>query len=589
MPRRLVIAVIVIVISVVTASLVALAAAGAAHFGVDVPLRSWVLMGAALDVIFVYGVFERRAPFFGRIISRGRPWTPAIAITFDDGPTEPYTSQILDVLRAFEARATFFVLGARAERAPAVVKRAAREGHELGNHTWDHAALPLRSPAAIRTTIRRTSDLVENLTGARPRVFRAPFGWRNPWLGRAARCEACEPVAWTVGVYDTDRPGVEAVVSRAFDGLVDGSILLLHDGRSLDADPDASQVVEALPRIIREAQHRGLRLLTVSELLSETINRSDRSGRSGRFGIVKRGFRLVVLLVVLVATAIAIARSDPAAIGRALATMSWPWATLAEIINLIGVALDAIRLRIIVRAFGYVRLWHVVRAHLVGIMGNVLFPFKLGEGARAYMLTHRHELPAATAVTMVVLDRMLDALVLPLFVVVASVLLPLPSSVLRYRMWMLMALAGAVVAGVAAGRWLRARHASGRAPVPLAGTLDRIVAGVTILGHRRRLASAVAASLASWAARAAILWCMLQAFHLSLPLSATVTMLVIINLGIAVVATPGNIGTFELAAAAALTLWGVPAQTGLSIGIATHLVEVVPPLLIGLAVSVRSA
>ena len=581
MSRGLVIAFIVAVISAVTASLVALAAAGAAHFGVRVPLRLWVVIGVALDAIFLYGVFERRAPVWGRIISRGRPWTPAIAITFDDGPTEPYTSQILDVLRAFEARATFFVLGARAERAPAVVERAAREGHELGNHTWDHAALPLRSPAAIRTTIRRTSDLVEHITGARPRVFRAPFGWRNPWLGRAARCEACEPVAWTVGVYDTDRPGVEAVVSRAFDGLVDGSILLLHDGRSLDADPDASQVVEALPHIIREAQHRGLRLLTVSELLSETINRSS---RSERFGVVRKGFRLVVLLVVLVATAIAMARSDPAAIGRALATMSWPWATLAAIINLLGVALDAVRLRIIVRAFGYMRLWHVVQAHLVGILGNVLFPFKLGEGARAYMLT-RHGLPAATAVTMVVLDRMLDAVVLPLFVIVASVLLPLPSSVLRYRMWMLMALAGAVAAGVVAGRWLRARHASGRAPAPLTGTLDRIVAGVTILGHRRRLASAVGASLASWAARAAILWCMLQAFHLSLPLSATVSTLVIVNLGIAVVATPGNVGTFELTTAAALAFWSVPSQTGLGVGIATHIVEVVPPVLLGLVVS----
>jgi uncharacterized membrane protein YbhN (UPF0104 family) len=78
---------------------------------------------------------------------------------------------------------------------------------------------------------------------------------------------------------------------------------------------------------------------------------------------------------------------------------------------------------------------------------------------------------------------------------------------------------------------------------------------------------------------------MLQAFHLSLPPSATVTALVIINLGIAVVATPGNIGTFELTTAAALAFWSVPSQTGLSVGIATHIVEVVPPVLLGLVVS----
>src|SRR5581483_252757 len=72
------------------------------------------------------------------------------------------------------------------------------------------------------------------------------------------------------GVYDTDQPGVEAIVTRSIDGLVDGSILLLHDGRSLDPNPDASQVVAALPRILAEAKRRGLRLLTVSELLAET-------------------------------------------------------------------------------------------------------------------------------------------------------------------------------------------------------------------------------------------------------------------------------------------------------------------------------
>jgi uncharacterized membrane protein YbhN (UPF0104 family) len=152
-----------------------------------------------------------------------------------------------------------------------------------------------------------------------------------------------------------------------------------------------------------------------------------------------------------------------------------------------------------------------------------------------------------------------------------------------------MALAAATVAGVVIGRSLRARHAAGRAPAALATTLDRIIAGVTILGHRGRLVSAISASLVSWTTRAAILWCMLRAFHLMLPLSATVSMLVIVNLGIAVVAMPGNVGTFELAAAAALALWSVSPEMALSVGIATHVIEVAPPVLIGLAVSVRSS
>ena len=264
------IALIVIVVSLLTAAAVGVIAFLARLLPFAIPPRAWVWSAIALDALFIHAVFERRAPLWGRIVSRGRPRTPAIAITFDDGPTEPYTSQILDVLRAFGVRATFFVLGARAQAAPDVVKRAADDGHEIGNHTWDHAALPLRTRSAMRETIRRTSDLVQQITGTRPRVFRAPFGWRNPWLDGAARREGCEPIAWTVGVYDTDRPGVDAIVDRAIEAFIDGSILLLHDGRSLDPEPDASQVVEALPRIVGEARRRGFRLLTISELLADS-------------------------------------------------------------------------------------------------------------------------------------------------------------------------------------------------------------------------------------------------------------------------------------------------------------------------------
>ena len=268
---------IVVVVSIFSAAAVGAAGVAATWvFSLAVPLHVWIWIAVALDAVLLYAVFDRRAPLWGRIVSRGRPRTPAIAITFDDGPTEPYTSQILDVLHAFGARATFFVLGARAESAPDAVRRAAHEGHEIGNHSWDHAALPLRTPAAIRQTIRRTSDLVEHITGERPRVFRAPFGWRSPWLDGAARREGCESIAWTVGVYDTDRPGVDAIVDRAIEGFVDGSILLLHDGRSLDPEPDASQVVDALPRILEEARRRGLRMVTVSDLIAETRGDAQR-------------------------------------------------------------------------------------------------------------------------------------------------------------------------------------------------------------------------------------------------------------------------------------------------------------------------
>jgi peptidoglycan-N-acetylglucosamine deacetylase len=267
---------IVAIVVVVVAAALALAVMLTAPFalaGVTLhPLRLTIAVWMLLASLALYGVFERRAPVFGRIVSRGRS-RGSIAITFDDGPTEPYTTQILDILEAAGARATFFVLGARGVTSPATLRRAVADGHEVGNHTWAHSALPLCGPNFIRQTIRATSDFVERTTGVRPRVFRAPFGWRNPWVNRGARREGCEPVAWSVGVHDTDRPGADVIAARAIAGLRDGAILLLHDGRSLDPEPDASQVVAALPSILEEARRRKLRTLTISELLAESGRR----------------------------------------------------------------------------------------------------------------------------------------------------------------------------------------------------------------------------------------------------------------------------------------------------------------------------
>lgn len=265
----------------IVAASTALAASVAAGLGVlativglPVPLRVWIIAGMWIDLVVLVATFDPRAPLWGRVVTRGRARTPAVALTFDDGPTEPFTSQILDVLRAFDARATFFVLGARGVTAPDVLRRALAEGHELANHTWDHQPLPLKSAGAIRGTIRKTSDAIEAATGVRPRLFRAPFGWRNPWVNGAARMEGCEAVAWSIGVHDTDRPGAAVIIARSIAGLRDGAVLLLHDGRSFDPNPDASQVVAALPSILREARRCGLRTLTMSELLAEGRERS---------------------------------------------------------------------------------------------------------------------------------------------------------------------------------------------------------------------------------------------------------------------------------------------------------------------------
>jgi peptidoglycan/xylan/chitin deacetylase (PgdA/CDA1 family) len=224
----------------------------------------------AFEALILTGIFERRAPVFGRVFWRGPSGVRAVSLTFDDGPNEPYTSQVLDVLKGFDVKATFFLIGEKVEAYPDTVRRTAAEGHELGNHGWDHGVLPLATPARIREQIVRTNDAIMNAAGTRPVLFRASHGWRNPWVNGAAKEAGCRPVAWTLGVWDTDRPGAREIVRRTLRGLGGGSIILLHDGRGTEHGADSSQLVEALPEIIEGARAAGYRFLTLSEMIGET-------------------------------------------------------------------------------------------------------------------------------------------------------------------------------------------------------------------------------------------------------------------------------------------------------------------------------
>ncbi len=231
----------------------------------------WLFAFSLYEAILAFGVFERRSPLFGPIFWKGRTGANMVALTFDDGPNEPFTSQILDILKARRVRATFFVTGSNCRRFPAALKRLALEGHEIGNHTWTHEVLPLKSSSLVKEEIRKTSDIIEEHTGRRPTLFRAPHGWRNPWTNAISRKCGCISVAWTLGVWDTDRPGAETIARRTLKGVRDGFIILLHDGRGVEERADSSQLVEALPSIIDEIHCRGFRFVALSQMMEKAL------------------------------------------------------------------------------------------------------------------------------------------------------------------------------------------------------------------------------------------------------------------------------------------------------------------------------
>jgi len=254
-------------ISVISASLAAALYSSLAHPFSGESASTWFSAFFICEAILAFGVFERRSPIFGPVFWKGKAGGRRVALTFDDGPNEPFTSQILDILKDRQVRATFFVIGSNCRRFPGTLERISQEGHEIGNHTWDHEVLPLKSSSRIEEGIRKTSDIIEKHTGRRPAFFRAPHGWRNPWANATSRRCGCIPVAWALGVWDTDHPGAEAIACRTLEGVRDGSVVLLHDGRGIEDGADSSQLVEALPSIIDEINRRGFRMVALSQMM----------------------------------------------------------------------------------------------------------------------------------------------------------------------------------------------------------------------------------------------------------------------------------------------------------------------------------
>jgi len=218
-------------------------------------------LGAAAVVIggAAHGAFHRNSPIFGATIRRLATHDRAVALTFDDGPNPAATPVVLDALAERGVKATFFILGRHAERWPDLVARAAAEGHALGNHGYFHRKLHLRSPAYVRRDLELGTDAMMKAGAPRPRFFRAPHGFRSPWVTHIARTLGQRTVGWSLGVWDSDRPGVDEIARRTVEGASPGAILLLHDGDGYDPDGYRLQTAHAVPLLVDRLLDRGYR------------------------------------------------------------------------------------------------------------------------------------------------------------------------------------------------------------------------------------------------------------------------------------------------------------------------------------------
>lgn len=225
---------------------------------------------AAAGSAMAWAVRGRSASVFGRSFWRGPRDRAAIALTFDDGPSESAPA-LLDILARHRVPATFFACGANVDRLPAVAAEIAAAGHEIGNHSYSHPLFCFRSPGFIRDEILRAQDAIGRRTGAAPRWFRAPFGVRWFGLGGAQDAAGVAGVMWTVIGYDWNRTA-DAIVERVAKRASNGAIICLHDGRELRAKPDIGATVEAVRRLVPLLLDRGYAFETVSRLLCPTTS-----------------------------------------------------------------------------------------------------------------------------------------------------------------------------------------------------------------------------------------------------------------------------------------------------------------------------
>ena len=232
------------------------------------PPFTWLalLVAVAYLAFLVAGVMHPRLALFAPVLCRGSDRRPALALTFDDGPHPIATRKVLAVLANAQARATFFVLGAKAERSPEVLCEIAAAGHEIGIHGETHDRwLALSHPDAMVASLERAIAAVERATGVRPRLWRPPIGHVSPRTAVAARRLGLALVGWSVRSRDgRAATTAEQAARRVLAGLRPGAIILMHDAAEHD---DREPVAPAaLPRILDETRRRGLACVTVSEL-----------------------------------------------------------------------------------------------------------------------------------------------------------------------------------------------------------------------------------------------------------------------------------------------------------------------------------
>jgi peptidoglycan/xylan/chitin deacetylase (PgdA/CDA1 family) len=236
-------------------------------------MLSAALSGAAAGLLaggawLAYAVRGRASQAFGPSVYHGDRGRPAIALTFDDGPSES-TPALLDLLARHQASATFFMCGKNVERLPEIARAVADAGHEIGNHSDSHPRFDFCSGEFIYRELELGQEKISRHAGITPRLFRAPYGVRWFGLREAQKRLGLMGVMWGTIGKDWKWPAPR-IAERLMRNARPGEIICLHDGRTTQPSPDISATLAALDAAIPQLKERGFRFETVSQILCPT-------------------------------------------------------------------------------------------------------------------------------------------------------------------------------------------------------------------------------------------------------------------------------------------------------------------------------
>jgi peptidoglycan/xylan/chitin deacetylase (PgdA/CDA1 family) len=252
----------------------------ACHLGAGVAvvaqpgLWPWALGAVALDHALITGAgLWPRSTWLGSNLRRLPAASAArreISLTIDDGPDPEITPAVLDVLDAFDVRATFFCIAAHAVRHATLCREIVDRGHSVQNHSHIHShAFSVMGPGGVRREVETAQDALAQITGQRPRYFRAPAGLRNLFLAPVLHDLDMQLVSWTRRGFDTVRSDPTLVLARLTRDMAAGDILLLHDHNTAIAASGKPVILEVLPALLKRFEDSKLRAVTLPDALGE--------------------------------------------------------------------------------------------------------------------------------------------------------------------------------------------------------------------------------------------------------------------------------------------------------------------------------